>query len=257
MLRELAVKPLVELGIAVGGGVIVGNAVQNPWPGLVAGVLLGIVILGWSRVSTAAKLHAEQLAEIERLQAKPRPDLEFSDLGQLAGYDYMRILDDAPKNLAGFLDGSFIAVEITNCSPSRRPIAEILAKIEYRQSNGTRSSVEGLWSAEPGPEFVPGGPRAATIGFGDSRVLLLGLFSRRFRTWLEFARTDYPPDFSVSPHSTEKLVEPRTGRRADLGPECELFVRLAGNGLEEAARWRLGFTGDNCTTWERLPVEAP
>lgn len=249
---EHALVPLLQLAVTVLSGVLVGQAVGSKL-GLIAALLVGGGLLAWSRVAAAAKIHAEQLEEIERLTPTPRPDLEFSDLRTLAGYDLFRILEENDASWIVLLDGSFVVVEVTNASLSRQRLTSILARIEYRDVTGeAMAQVEGLWSADPGPDFLPGGPREATIGFGDSRVLVIGLFSHRLRSWLQFARTDYPPDFARSVYAEEKLVHSTTGRRVDLGSDCEVLIRLTGDGVEEKTSWRLRFTEDDSITWERL-----
>ena len=150
------------------------------------------------------------------------------------------VLKADPKHGAFlWINGSFVIVPVTNAGWRKRTLFNILARLEYR-TEGDRIEVDGAWSKEPGARFIPDGPRTVDIGYGDSRTLVLALYSEDLQTWVQLGREDWPPDYVQSPRDGS-LINRTTSRRVALGATCKIVLRLSGDGLSEKQTWHLTF----------------
>lgn len=188
----------------------------------------GIVVLLWPRLRRLAT-PAERLAFGDPRQFDP---------SRLDGLFWGKLAGTSTANVFGMYRAGILVIEAVNVSG--KPVSAT-ARITYRAQDGRRESVEGLWSLNPGPQFIPGGPRKATIHPGKPRLLALAIYSRAQREWMKFGAGYFPPHYRVV-EDDDAFWDRTTGERVDLGGTAELSVEISEAGVKRTVMsYRLSF----------------
>lgn len=139
-------------------------------------------------------------------------------------------------NVFRMCKGGLLLADVTNTGTNT---VTATARIVYTTQNGRRETVDGLWSQRSGDQFIPGGPRKATIFPGESWILAMAIYMRAYGLWLKFGAGYFPPDYR---HADDGYWNRSSGERMDLGDRCRLTVQIDLAGTKHIEAFDLSFT---------------